>query len=44
MKNAEHAESCADFVHKMAIALKEVNKTLKQLIIDNEIVFLISSF
>ncbi|NEQ39707.1 MAG: four helix bundle protein [Okeania sp. SIO3I5] len=39
MKNAEHGESCADFVHKMAIALKEVNETLKQLIIYNERVF-----
>lgn len=28
MKNAEYAESCADFVYKMAIALKEVNETL----------------
>ena len=28
MREAEHAESRADFVHKMAIALKEANETL----------------
>ncbi|NES03105.1 MAG: four helix bundle protein [Okeania sp. SIO2F4] len=28
VREAEHAESPADFVHKMAIALKEANETL----------------
>ena len=28
VREAEHAESRADFVHKMAIALKEANETL----------------
>ena len=28
MREAEHAESKADFIHKMSIALKEANETL----------------
>ncbi|MCI5227698.1 MAG: four helix bundle protein [Candidatus Electrothrix sp. AX2] len=28
VREAEHAESKADFIHKMAIALKEANETL----------------
>lgn len=28
MREAEHAESKSDFVHKMAIAQKEINETL----------------
>src|SRR5258706_10768908 len=28
VRDAEHAESKADFVHKMSIALKEANETL----------------
>ena len=28
VKEAEHAESKADFIHKMSIALKEANETL----------------
>ena len=27
MKEAEHAESKADFIHKMSISLKEANET-----------------
>ena len=28
VREAEHAESKADFIHKMSIALKEANETL----------------
>jgi four helix bundle protein len=27
VREAEHAESSADFIHKLAIALKEANET-----------------
>ena len=31
VREAEHAESKADFIHKMSIALKEANETLYSL-------------
>ena len=36
IREAEHAESKADFVHKMAVAQKEINETIYWLELLNE--------
>ena len=43
VREAEHAESKADFIHKMAIALKEANETLYWLDLLHETQFIETS-
>jgi four helix bundle protein len=37
VREAEHSESKADFIHKMAIAQKEINETMVRAIVRNRI-------
>ena len=43
VREAQHAESNADFIHKLSISLKEANETEYWLLLLNETVFIIKN-